>query len=794
MAPDMASVDNTQGAAASEPDVAQTTGDKDVAGALPLMAEGDVNQVPWSPPPHERRVRLFVLVAAAAIFLPFLGSFGLWDPWETHYGAVTTNMLETYDWVSPWWGYKEQIGTEPQQGNHFFSKPIFIFWSEAVFAKLMGRGEWAIRLPMALLAILSIFCLYWSMSKIWSRRVGLLAAAITATSPQFFMISRQAQTDMPFVGTMIVAMCFFMMALFGPRQRLSNRRFWAWIWGALGLLLLNVIPQLVIISTDLDQSVPTSAGLIRRIGWTITHQGWVHAILFGGLLAGVIASYAISLRREHRAEGLTDALKDRWLRKAFLMLFFVMCAQSTYAKGLLGFMLPGAIIFAYLLITHSWRILARAEIIRGLLVFICVGFPWYMAMFAKHGMAYYQRFFIHDHFNRLNAGVHQIDSGTFEHFIKWLGIGMYPWAIFVPLALIWMVRQRPRDTRRQAQAALFCGLWFLIAFTLFTLASTKFHHYIFPAMPALAVATALFLDRLIDDRTWLARLAVVLGIGLFIVLSLDLRGDPQHIRNLMTYKYDRPMPEHLPIDAGAPVAENSPQTWGESVFWRHTSPSLQSVLTTEVFRYPVWISIMLALGLVVLTLMLFQRMRRASLAALAVLASAMALWSLSYYMPSLAPHWSQKYLFDAYYDTCSLAENPEEVERAYTPVLAHLGLEGFSRTLGYERKRVCEEDVISWLITWRGETYYSYNELQPIAKAAPQFMPYLETRNGGERFYVLMERGKLGAFKTKLQTYSDKLKRKKLKGWANIDHWDLKVECDESLFFQMVSATPVRGS
>jgi 4-amino-4-deoxy-L-arabinose transferase-like glycosyltransferase len=773
--------------------MAEVPAREDVASVLPLMHENGPGASLWQPQPHEWRVRLLVLVGAALIFLPFLGSFGLWDPWETHYGAVTTNMLETYDWVSPWWGYKEQIGTEPQQGNHFFSKPIFIFWSEAVVAKFIGRGEWAIRMPMALLAIFAVFAIYWSMSKIWSRRVGLLAAAITATSPQFFMISRQAQTDMPFVGTMILALCFFMVAIFGPRQRLTNRGFWSWIWGALGVLLLNVIPQLIIIATDLDQSAPSGGNVFRRIGWTITHQGWAHAILFGGLLVGVIVSYGLSLKRELREEGLTDTLKDRWRRKALLMLFFVLCAQSTYAKGLLGFMLPGAIIFMYLLITHSWRALARAEIIRGLIVFICVGFPWYVAMFAKHGMAYYQRFFIHDHFNRLNAGVHQIDSGTFEHFIKWLGIGMYPWAVFVPLAIIWMVRQRPRDLRPQAQAALFCGLWFLIAFTLFTLASTKFHHYIFPAMPALAMATALFLDHILDDRTWRARLAAVLGIGLFIVLSMDLLGDQQHIRNLMTYKYDRPMPAHLPIDTEAPVADKSDQTWADSVFWKHTSPSLQAVLTTETFRYNTWIKIMLVLGLIALSLMLFHRTRRASMIGLAVMASAMALWSLSYYMPTLSPHWSQKYLFDAYYDSCTLVENSPDVEKAYTPVIAHMGLEGTAKALGYENKRVCTEDVISWLITWRGETYYSYNELQPIAKAAPQFMPYLETRNGGKRFYVLMERGKLGAFKTKLQTYSDKLKRKKHAGWEDIERWDLEVECNESQFFQMVSATPVRS-
>ncbi len=752
----------------------------------------------WTRPAHEGKVRAGVLLFAALMLLPNLGAFGLWDPWETHYGAVTTHMVETYDWVSPWWGYKEQIGTEPRQGEPFFSKPIFIFWSEAFFVRLVGHGEWAIRLPMAVLAIMAVFMTYLAMSKIWSRRAGLIGAVVMATSPQFFMISRQAQTDMPFVGTMIIALMFLMLAFFGPRERLSRRGFWAWTWGTLAFVLLSTLPQYGIITADL--SVEGSDALSGAAWWSFqlanlkqAHlMGWLHATIYGVLLAGVLAWYAFGLRRDLRDQGLTDAVKDKWVRRYLMVLFYVMAAMSTYAKGLLGFMLPGAIIFVYLLVSGHWRALARAELIRGILVFIATGFPWYMAMFAKHGMAYYQRFFIHDHFNRLGAGVHQIDSGNFEHFIKWLGIGMFPWMVFVPLALVWLVRQRARAPEAGDQAKLFATLWFVVAFTLFTISSTKFHHYIFPAMPALAVLTALFLDHLLDNRGWLARLAVVVGVVTFAAVAWDLHEDPQHIRNLMTYKYDRPLPEHLPIDAAAPVAAGSTVTWADSTFWRHTSPTLQAILTTPMFRYHTFVLIVSVMGLIALGLFFAARTRRAGLVALGLTASALTMWSLNYYMPSLSPHWSQKYLFDSYYDTCNRAQNHPEVVQAYRPVLASIGLGGVSEYFRGTEKKVCQEDVISWLITWRGETYYSYNELQPITKEQPQFLPYLEERNHGRKFYALMERGKMGGFESKLQSYSKKLKRKGVEGWRDIDSWKVEVVGDESLFFQMVAATPIR--
>jgi|GEM_PF-333505 len=754
---------------------------------LPIIASGEEPTEFWTPRPNETKVRLFVLLGAFLIFFPNLGAFGLWDPWETHYGAVTTNMVETYDWISPWWGYKEQIGTEPKQGNFFFSKPIFIFWTEATMANLFGRSEWAIRLPMALLAMMAVFFAYLALSRIWTRRVGLLGALIMATSPQFFMISRQAQTDMPFVGTMLIGLCFLMIAFFAKPVKRSDRNFWGWIITSVVCLLLVTVPQYKLLVTDLVTAPPANKP-DPGLGWNLLHQGIYHALIYGALLAAILGWFGWSMRKDIRSRGLTQGVKDKWVRRSTMVWFYVFCGLSFYAKGLL-FLIPGAIILFYLIITVQWRMLAKVELIRGITVVMLVSLPWYVAMFVKHGNAFYQRFFVHDHFNRLGAGVHQIDSGNFEHFIKWLGIGMFPWAIFVPFALVWMFRLNTKDRRPSNQAAIFVAVWFALAFLLFTLSSTKFHHYIFPAMPALAMLTALFIDGLLEDKSWLPRVVALVGIVFFSALSWDLHEDPQHVRNLMTYKYDRPLPQHLPIDPAAKVSKRADTyTWEESTFWRHTTPLMKSILTTSAFRYDNWIPFVAVFGLIALGLFFVSRTRRKGLAALALLAAMFAMWSLNYYMPTLSPHWSQKYLFDSYYDTCQMTENPEEIQDAYTPLLP----EGMAGWFGYENKRVCREDVISWLITWRGETYYSYNELQPITKEQPQFMPYLETRNRGEKFYALMERGKLSGFKSKLERYSDKLKRKGQAGWTNIDGWDVKIENDESLYFQMVSATPIR--
>src|SRR5690606_2209259 len=79
-------------------------------------------------PSAVRRPGLLVFVIAGFLYLPFLGAYGLWDPWETHYGEVAREMLSRDDWISLWWA----------QEDWFWSKPILIFWSEALSMGALG--------------------------------------------------------------------------------------------------------------------------------------------------------------------------------------------------------------------------------------------------------------------------------------------------------------------------------------------------------------------------------------------------------------------------------------------------------------------------------------------------------------------------------------------------------------------------------------------------------------------------------------------------------------------------------
>jgi hypothetical protein len=608
---------------------------------------------------------------------------------------------------------------------------------------------------------------------------------------------------------MTIALCFFALAVFGPRERTSDKKAWALLAGIIALLLLIVLPQLGIITADVNHPVKHAAGFMGLINhWRYT--GIWQALTYGAVLLPVIVSMIQPAVRHYQEHGgtFTVEYKDRLRRQTYLWVFYIFCGLSFMGKGLLGFALPGLIIFLYLLVTNEWTLLiqryegklrGRVELLRGILIFLCVSLPWYVALLSgPEGQAFWNRFFIHDHFNRLGSGVHAIDDGTFEHFIKWLGIGMWPWVAFVPVAFLSIVRFRLKDKSPANRLKLFVFLWFLTPFVLFTLSSTKFHHYIFPALPPLAILVGWSLMELLKERGPQVRTLMVVALGLFVLIGWDISREPQHLRNLFTYKYDREWPaaEKRPIDASQDIifhpkdkSDWEPeQTWADGDFYKHTPKLLHQVLNTPLFRVETWIWVMIGIGSLGLMFMFGTGILRwTGMGLLSLMAVAMAIWSLNYYMGMLGPHWSQKYLFDRYYDVCVRATNSPQMEAHFRPLIA--GSETLSEWADYRSKQVCREEVISWLLTWRGEAFYSHNTIRPIQKEKKQMQPYLKKMNKGARFFVHIERTRAKGFKSRADSHL-----KKLKGnthFKGIKEYKVTLEHNENNWFVLLKADPV---
>src|SRR5262245_33065604 len=83
----------------------------------------------------QRQMVLLVLGFGVLLYLPFAGTYGLWDPWETHYGEVARQMAKRGDYISLWWP------GSPLDGDAFWSKPVLSFWLMCLAMRLVGLAS-----------------------------------------------------------------------------------------------------------------------------------------------------------------------------------------------------------------------------------------------------------------------------------------------------------------------------------------------------------------------------------------------------------------------------------------------------------------------------------------------------------------------------------------------------------------------------------------------------------------------------------------------------------------------------
>ncbi len=278
----------------------------------------------------ERQMAFGVIVFGLLLYIPLAGSYGLWDPWETHYSEVARQMTRRGDFISLWWP------GSPRDLEVFWSKPVLSFWIMSLgmhIARvglpggdpgemaLTHRAEWAVRTPFCLMGVLGIYAVYLVTARFVSRRAGVLAAVVLATAPMYSLVARQAMTDMAFVGPMAMALALGALALFDDRDELLPRRgrgWWSWpdhglFYGGLVLFAAVTIPQLVIDSIQLKIEMPWHDGTVKMYG------------------AVAMIPYYVGF-----AAYLFLAARTRYKAPLYLYIAAILCGLAVLAKGLAG--------------------------------------------------------------------------------------------------------------------------------------------------------------------------------------------------------------------------------------------------------------------------------------------------------------------------------------------------------------------------------------------------------------------------------------------------------------------------
>ena len=595
---------------------------------------------------------LFVIMFGLLLYMPLAGTYGLWDPWETHYSEVARQMTYRSDFISLWWP------GSPRDVDVFRSKPVLSFWLMSIGMHIAGVGlkggdpaemaltwkaEWAVRTPFCLMGVLGIYAVYLVTARFVSRRAGVLAAVVAATCPMFSLVARQAMTDMAFVGPMAMALALGALALFDDDDELLPRKGRGWrswphhglFYGGIALFALVVIPQLVVDSIQLKIDLPWGGRTIKMYG----------AVAMIPYYLGFAAFVFLAARTRYKAP-------------LYLYISAILCGLAILAKGLAGLGLPLIIFLSYLGFTWNWRRLKRAQLIYGVLVSLLacavVAVPWHHAMLIRHGLPFWNELFGDNHWRRMVLGRHG-DRGSFEYFLRELGYAVLPWVALAPAALGWAVMRArpgqspptPEETRKQGIIWL-GAIWFVSAYTVVSMSMTKFHHYVLPAVPGLAIVIGCFLDDVLARgarRT--AAAAALVGLPLLFLVTVDLvatKNASQHFLWLFSYDYihnprGRPWPAEL--DFSTPLI------------------------------------VFVGLFTVTTAALVIPRLRKYATLGLCGAAVVFTFFLLDVYMRNVAPFWSQK-----------------------VPIAAY-----------YRNRRSPEERLVAYQMYWRGETFYTKNEI-----------------------------------------------------------------------------------
>ncbi len=264
---------------------------------------------------------------------------------------------------------------------------------------------------------------------------------------------------------------------------------------------------------------------------TILFTYWMGRELFGrraGIIAAVIMGSSTGFLALSRI-ALTDmpltfcmtlslgsfilAVRDSGERKSlYYYLFYIGAALAVLAKGLIGILFPGTIIFLFMLLRKRWNLLREMRLLTGIPLFFLIAAPWFVLVSMKNP-EFARFFFIHEHFERFLTKVH----GRYQPFWFFFAILfaiMLPWSCFIPSALRESWRNRKSE---QGETLSWLAIWAIFIFAFFTKSSSKLVPYILPVFTPLALLIAVNFDRAVENgKTFRGRFISIAAVSTVI--------------------------------------------------------------------------------------------------------------------------------------------------------------------------------------------------------------------------------------------------------------------------------------
>ena len=226
-------------------------------------------------------------------------------------------------------------------------------------------------------------------------------------------------------------------------------------------------------------------------------------------------------------------------RKFWLFDLYFFGAAATLAKGPIAPFLALAIILLFTALRREWSLLRRTIWVPGVLLYLLMVLPWYIAV-QRRNPTFVRSFFLEHNLERFATNRYQHHQ-PFWYYAAVLALGLMPWSVLALRALVEAVGTSVAEwkTRRDPQRYLgnmragdafpeFLVLWALLPIVFFSFSGSKLPGYILPSIPPLTILTGDYLNRVRRQglATWLLSLHAALCAILVFVLVLA----PQHMK------------------------------------------------------------------------------------------------------------------------------------------------------------------------------------------------------------------------------------------------------------------------
>jgi len=228
-----------------------------------------------------------------------------------------------------------------------------------------------------------------------------------------------------------------------------------------------------------------NAGLFSAVvlGTSLMYFAMAHILLLdmavSVLMSATLFCFILGVREP-------AGVRRRWLFYGL----YASAALATLTKGLIGFLVTGAVMFLWLLVFNQWKRLRPLHLPTGLLLFLALSVPWHV-LAARHNATWAHRYFVFEHWQRFMTPAAS-RPGPWYYYIGVVLAGLIPWVGFLWPAVRAGVRGGWAARAKNADA-WFLVTWAAFIFLFFTKSQSKLVPYILPVFPALSALIGIWL-------------------------------------------------------------------------------------------------------------------------------------------------------------------------------------------------------------------------------------------------------------------------------------------------------------